>query len=210
MKISSLSLLLKCVTLLIFLSSFTQCKNAKEASSSKLAKNHVVQIVDNHAVLENEDKVFLDGLQDPDQTIFFLLRHAEKLKTPGESNPDLTREGYRRAAKLKSILKGVKLDMVCSTSTMRTLETVRPCAVDQDIPFTTYTPSAQSAFLQNTIREKAGTRVLVVGHSNTIPNALDVLTGTQNQITLTDDDYDNLYVVAVKSDGTTKLFSLKF
>lgn len=195
--------------LFIFCSSCNQTQSAASATD-KSKSNQVIEIVDNHAVLENGDKLLIEGLADDQQTVFFLLRHAEKITTGESRNPDLTKEGYERAERLKKILKKVKLDMICSTDYKRTLETVRASAVDQDVPYTTYTPQAQQIFIKNTLKEKAGSNVLLVGHSNTIPNAVDIATNTKNNIVLTEKDYDNLYVVSVKQDGSAKLLSLKF
>ncbi|HYX19467.1 MAG TPA: histidine phosphatase family protein, partial [Thermoanaerobaculia bacterium] len=51
--------------------------------------------------------------------------------------------------------------------------------------------------------------VLVVGHSNTLPNLLDTL-GVPEKITLGDNEYDNLFVVVPEPGKPTTLLRLRY
>jgi broad specificity phosphatase PhoE len=60
------------------------------------------------------------------------------------------------------------------------------------------------------LRQKhAGDVVLVVGHSNTIPDLLKAL-GCAETISLAPGEYDNLFVVVPKADGSATLIRLKY
>jgi len=51
--------------------------------------------------------------------------------------------------------------------------------------------------------------VLVVGHSNTIPDLLSAF-GCAEKISLAADEYDDLFVVVPKSEGTAALVRLRY
>ncbi|MFN0036058.1 MAG: histidine phosphatase family protein, partial [Saprospiraceae bacterium] len=69
----------------------------------------------------------IEGFNDPETTLFFLVRHAEK-DTTGGSNADLNNIGRGRAAVLPKILKKITISGVYSTETPRTRHTAEPVA----------------------------------------------------------------------------------
>jgi hypothetical protein len=50
---------------------------------------------------------------------------------------------------------------------------------------------------------------LVVGHSNTVPEILKKL-GVQESVSVSDDDFDNLFVVIKAASGEVTLVRLKY
>jgi hypothetical protein len=51
--------------------------------------------------------------------------------------------------------------------------------------------------------------VLIVGHSNTVPSILGRL-GVKESITIADGEFDNLFIVVPKPDGSASLLRLKY
>lgn len=111
----------------------------------------------------------------------YVVRHAEKAWWPTERDLDalqpLSAEGMARAGALAARLKASGIAAVYTSRTTRTLQTGAPLAEVAGLPITsddaTIKPDQMAAFLDR-LREKhaADRAVLLVGHSNTIPELL--------------------------------------
>ncbi|MEZ4931357.1 MAG: hypothetical protein R2788_04395 [Saprospiraceae bacterium] len=53
-------------------------------------------------------------------------------------------------------------------------------------------------------------KILVVGHSNTTPDFINVLTGTNDYPQLPETEYDNLFIVTVLEKGRAEVVQLKY
>lgn len=125
-----------------------------------------------------------------------LVRHGEK----GEgSDPDLTAAGQARAQALAVELKGMKLTRVLATPPKRTQATTQPAAIAAGLTVEPVSleggSAAHIARVAAEVRKaKPGETVLVVGHSNTVPEIARAL-GDTAPVALTDCDYDSLTVI---------------
>ena len=125
---------------------------------------------------------------------FYLIRHAEKLRIDKtERNPKLNENGILRAEKWKQILKNINLDKIYSTNYNRTIETANPTSKSQNIDITIYSPS--NIDYRNFKEVNKGKKVLIVGHSNTIPNFVNELINDQVYAQIDDLNNSNLYIV---------------
>ena len=140
-------------------------------------------------------------------TTFILVRHAE---TTGSGNPSLSLAGQVRAAELARILESVDLQAVYASNYARTTQTGAPSATAKGLTVQIYDPLEPDPFADNIIATYGGKAVLVVGHSNTIPALLNVLTGGNNFANLAETEYDNLYVVSVVQKGLSNVVQLKY
>ncbi|HKH45060.1 MAG TPA: phosphoglycerate mutase family protein [Thermoanaerobaculia bacterium] len=116
----------------------------------------------------------------------WLVRHAEKME-PWDQDLDalqpLSREGAARAEALADRLKDAGIAAIYTSRTARTIATAEPLAERGKIPLTAddaTTRSSELPPLLARLRERhAGDRaVLIVGHSNTIPQILVQLGAT--------------------------------
>ena len=103
--------------------------------------------------------------------IIYVTRHAEK--GADGKDPELTAQGLARAATVARLLGKAGIGAVFSTPTKRTQQTAQPLA----------------------------TPVLVVGHSNTVPELVRLLGGAV-VAPVGDNEYDRLYQLIVAADGT--------
>jgi broad specificity phosphatase PhoE len=112
----------------------------------------------------------------------YLVRHAEKAAFwPADRDLDafqpLSAAGMARAEALASRLKAAGIAAVYTSRTSRTLATGAPLAEGTGVPLVaadaTIKPDEMAAFLAR-LREKhvADKAVLIVGHSNTLPDLL--------------------------------------
>ncbi len=140
-------------------------------------------------------------------TNYFLVRHAEK-QVDGTKNPHLTKEGVKRAEELASILKYYKIDLVFSTDYYRTKETAKPIAEANDIIITSYHPFKLD--FEKFLSDTKGKNVVIVGHSNTIPDFVNKLIKEEKYKELSEKIYGNLYVVTINKKGSISDLVLNF
>lgn len=135
---------------------------------------------------------------------YYVVRHAEKAgntgNTPGMSspnNPPLAAAGEQRAQALKETLKDAKIDHIFSTNTLRTMNTAEPLRAQRSLTTENYGPMPDSAFIQKLKSLKKN--VLVVGHSNTVDDIVNGLTGKKTiPGDLQDSEYSNLYIITYR------------
>jgi broad specificity phosphatase PhoE len=137
-------------------------------------------------------------------TTYFLIRHAEKVReNPSDKNPDLNERGFQRAENWKNVLKHVSIDVIYSTNYSRTLNTAEPIAKNFNLKPIIYNPSKINFDLFQT--ENEGKNVLIVGHSNTIPQFVNGFIKHQKYPEMDDDEFSHLYIVTIKGNQVTDL-----
>lgn len=144
------------------------------------------------------------------QLTVILVRHAEKAAAPA-ADPPLTAEGETRARDLWEAVKDAGISAVITTQYTRTVATGKPTAAALHVVPEVVNASG-AAHAQNVAaaaRKHAGHTVLVVGHSNTIPDIIAAL-GAKRPPAICDSEYDNLYIVTIAADGTAGLIRSKF
>jgi len=138
---------------------------------------------------------------------YYVVRHAEKAIVTRDSsgytpsNPPLSEAGQVRAIVLREELKKAHIGSIFSTNYHRTISTAKPLSVELgDLAIQIYSPSKDSldALMARVkaIRKKS---VLIVGHSNTVDDIVNKLTGETNiPGDLNESQYDNLYIIRKK------------
>ena len=130
---------------------------------------------------------------------YYVVRHAEKAAQAANMTSDvpLSDAGQQRALALREVLKDKKIDSIFSTNTIRTRTTAQPTADLFKASIATYGPMPNAEFIARLRAIKKN--VLVVGHSNTVDDIVNGLTGQKSVAgDLTDSQYDNLYVIRIK------------
>ena len=122
------------------------------------------------------------------QPTVFVVRHAERAdggttNTMMGNDPELSEAGHARAAALAATLKDAGVMAIYATEFKRTQQTAAPLAKALGITVTTVSSKDTPALLE---RIKAATgNVLVVGHSNSIPDVVKGL-GVASPVTVGD------------------------
>ena len=125
---------------------------------------------------------------------FYLIRHAEKVRTnKSDRDPALNENGIVRALKWKDYFIDKGISKIYSTNYMRTLQTVKP--LQEEIGLNTILYSPSNIDYKDFISSNKGEIVLVVGHSNTIPNFVNELINDQVYTQIDDLNNSNLYIV---------------
>ena len=141
-------------------------------------------------------------------TTFIMVRHAET--TGSGSNPNLSVDGQSRATRLSQMLAKVNLNAIYSSNFNRTMQTAQPAATAKGITVTTYDPFAPAALVDQALLSFPKGAVLVVGHSNTIPDMLNEMVGSNMFSDISENEYDNLFVVHVSTLGESTVTHLKY
>lgn len=152
--------------------------------------------------------------------VVFMVRHAEravaapagataaeKPMTAASDDPPLSIPGHERAVRLAAILRSADVRHVFTTEYLRTRQTAVPTADARHLEIVAI-PAKDPDALLTKIRQATG-NVLVVGHSNTIPDLLKAL-GIKDDITIAEAEYDNLFVVIRSEAGEPSLVRLRY
>jgi len=141
-------------------------------------------------------------------TTVILTRHAEKSTTP-EEDPALTAAGKERADFLVRMLEKSGVNAIYSSQYARTRLTAEPLSRRLGVPVETVDAATTNKLVASILSKHAGGTVVVVCHSNTLPEIVQALGG--GKIPEIDDlDYDNLYIVTVYEKGHASVLRLKY
>ncbi len=138
-------------------------------------------------------------------TIYF-VRHAEKVTSDlKDKDPALTIQGQKRANNLAWLLQHANIEVIYSTDYKRTQQTAAPLAQQRQLAVKSYDPRDLKNWLDALKTTQHNT--LVVGHSNTTPQAVSYL--TKNPVkSLTEKDYGDVYQVIIEGE-TVKMTQFK-
>jgi len=145
----------------------------------------------------------LPGLAAAEPGAIYLVRHAEKAAEG--KDPELTPQGQARAQQLAAILRRAGITAIFSTPTVRTQQTAAPLAQRTGLAVQLYDPRTPKALVEK-VRALTGA-VVVVGHSNTLPELVKLFGGAPGADIL-DDEFDRLYLLLPGADGQVKTILL--
>jgi phosphohistidine phosphatase SixA len=142
-------------------------------------------------------------------TTIVIVRHAEKA-SDDPSDPSLSPAGLRRAQALVAALDGAAVSAIYSTPFKRTRTTAEAVAKRFMVPITIRPASTGAAEMVREILAKdAGKTVLIVGHSNTVPELVRAFSN-RNISPLTENEYDRLLIIVRPSSGSARLFQTRY
>lgn len=120
----------------------------------------------------------------------YVTRHYD---TPaGARDPDLLPPGKARAEALARWFKGKKLKAIYVSDFKRTRQTAAPLATERGITPDVYDPRDTPAIVARARAAKAP--VLIVGHSNTVPDIVQQL-GGERPADLQHEDFGDVWTV---------------
>jgi broad specificity phosphatase PhoE len=145
----------------------------------------------------------LPGLAAAEPSAIYLVRHGEKLT--GSSDPELSPQGQARARAIAAILHRAGITAIFSTPTLRTRQTAAPLAQQTGLTVQAYEPGTPKALVEK-VRGLSGA-VVVVGHSNTLPELVKLFGGAPGA-EIADDEFDRLYQLLPGADGRVRTILL--
>lgn len=178
------------ILIITILSFFTFCneQKGKDRDLENSSENEMVETIN-----ESDPQSY--------KATYYLIRHAEKVRTDANNqDPSLATNGMLRAARWATYFEPIKLDAIYVTKYIRTQQTVSPLAHQKMISTKLYDPN--TIYSEEFLKETSGKNVLIVGHSNTIPNLVNKLINEEKFTEM--DDNDNATLFKVTLDGNNK------
>ncbi|SMG27691.1 SixA phosphatase family protein [Arenibacter troitsensis] len=152
---------------------------------------------------KEDPKLPLENAEDSISTFYF-IRHAEKDRSDPENiDPELNQDGLGRAIRWAEVFDPVALDAIYITDFERTAMTAAPTSVKKEITPQYYDPKA--LIIEEFKNLNLGKNVLIVGHSNTTPEFVNLMLGEEKYEHM--DDYDNssLFIVRIINGKATDI-----
>ena len=147
------------------------------------------------------------GVARAQQTLIF-VRHAERADAGAPSamstapaDPLLSALGQARAERLAMMLRDSGIKAIYATEFHRTQDTAAPLASKLHLTVQTVPASDTAALVAKIKGDHARDVVLVVGHSNTLPDAIKAFGGPP--VTIGDQEYDAIFVLNPASGTLT-------
>ncbi len=140
--------------------------------------------------------------QEPAGPSFYVMRHLHA--TPGTSDPELTEEGQRQSRLLPGFFELDKPAAIYVSNTRRAQQTAAPLAQSLGLTPKLYDP-ANTPGLVLAVQAEQGS-ILIVGHSNTVPDIVAALGGARPPAIAHDQFGDIWHVHGYKRD--TQQFKL--
>jgi phosphohistidine phosphatase SixA len=139
----------------------------------------------------------------PGSTTVYLVRHAEKnMDNPKEVDPSISAAGQARARALATRLGAAGVEAIFTSQFKRTQETAEPLAAaigvtPEVVPAGRIgdTDSALAAIFRH-----RGKKVVIVGHSKSIPPIIEALGGPK-MADICENQYSNLFIVFLPPEG---------
>jgi broad specificity phosphatase PhoE len=126
---------------------------------------------------------------DPPTTLL-IVRHAER---DGRQDA-LTAAGLARAAQLVHVGERAGVTAVYHSDTVRTRDTAQPLAKALGLTAMERPATAMTSLVSEILEQHGGETVLVVGHSNTVPQIIGEAGGPMLD-NIGEDEFDNLFVL---------------
>lgn len=140
-------------------------------------------------------------------TTVILIRHAERLATPGNNDPHLSTAGKSRAKLLLHVLGQAKVSAIYTSEFIRTKETAQPLAAA--LGLSPIEARKAEDIKTDILLNHAGKTVLVVGHTNTVPEVIQLF-GDNSGHEIDDSEFDNMFVATVLGEDRVRVIRLKY
>ncbi|HEV8308955.1 MAG TPA: phosphoglycerate mutase family protein [Methylomirabilota bacterium] len=152
----------------------------------------------------------VSGLVAEAQQAVFVVRHAERQDDSQDSA--LSEAGVRRAELLASLLKDAGITAIYVSDLQRTIKTAEPLAKALKIEMkrvAQYEDKDMDTLVAALRSRHAQDRVLIVGHSNTMPALMKGL-GDPDGLKLGRDEYNLLLLLVPRGDARPAVLRLRF
>ena len=134
--------------------------------------------------------------QTEEKTTIYLIRHCEK--EAGSADPELSEKGKLRAENWKNYFDELPIDSFYTTATKRTATTCSIIADSKKKEIQFYNHNDFS--LNEIIKIHQGKTLLIVGHSNTLPNLINTFLEEEFYSLISENEYGSLYIITIQGE----------
>lgn len=132
-------------------------------------------------------------LQAQETTTIYLIRHAEKANALHDT--ELSEAGKERAQKWSAYFSNKGIASIYATPYKRTNATVAQLAEKLHLEINSYNPAQLD--LKTISEVYKGKAVLIVGHSNTLPNHVNKLLNAEKYREIDEVEFGTLYTITI-------------
>jgi phosphohistidine phosphatase SixA len=152
------------------------------------------------------------SIAEAQQTVIF-VRHAERADggagaqpsqpgmTAAPADPLLSAAGEARAARLATMLADAGITAIYTTEFRRTQDTAKPLAAKLGLKPQVTVANDPVALVTRVKAEQPKGVVLIVSHSNRVPDAIKAFGG--REVKIADDDYSGIYILTPATGALT-------
>lgn len=141
------------------------------------------------------------------QRAVVIVRHAEKQTEGNEPEVPLSEAGKARAERLAALLSDAGVTAIYATDTVRARKTAEPLAKALQIEIKIY--ASREPLAQRLRREHPAGVVLVVGHSNTVPELLAAL-GHPEEVRIASGEFDKVFLLVPDKERPPAVLRLRY
>jgi len=150
-----------------------------------------------------------DAGRDTTATTVILVRHAEKVTHPPGGDAGLDTKGIVRAQELKRVLADAGIQAIYASQFGRARLTAAPLAESLHDSVRTYDANRNDLLAARIHREHRGQTILVVGHTDSIAEFFEQLTGARlNEGSAI--AYDRMFVITLLAGGRHTVTRLRY
>jgi broad specificity phosphatase PhoE len=141
-------------------------------------------------------------------TTVILIRHGERnAPTPSNPDPHLDAAGKARAKSLIHVFGQSGIKAIYRSHFARAKETAQPLATHLGLAAIEMDEALQ--IRNDILSNHTGQTVLVIGHSDTVPDVINGLVAGNLPI-INDSEFDNMFVVKIFGQGRASMTRLKY
>jgi broad specificity phosphatase PhoE len=144
----------------------------------------------------------------PGPTTVVLIRHADVVQPPLTGDDPLTPAGQARAVALCDLLQDAGVGAIYTSDRLRTKQTAAPLAARRGLTPVVWTGTS-AGLAADLLAHHRGSTVLVVGHSNTVPEIAAALGRTWPGV-IGPTSFDNLLWMSIPTRGRKSLHHLHY
>ena len=126
-------------------------------------------------------------------TNLYLVRHAERLNSTTDS--PLSALGFQRAEALRTTLSDKSIDSIFVSTYLRTQQTAYPLCKALSKNYVVYSTDTIEQFAQH-LKLIKGKNILVVGHSNTIPQMVSTI--ADQTVSIPENVFNKMFIINIK------------
>jgi phosphohistidine phosphatase SixA len=138
----------------------------------------------------------------------YLVSHAEK-ENPNDANSALSQKGFEKANDLRDYFSNIPLQLINVSNFISTQQTAEPTAIAKGLRARQFDQQTQTTDGLNVMLVEFGAlstgNILVVGHTNSIPYLIKAFCDIDIN-PIAEDDYDNLFRIAISENGAKYFF----
>lgn len=153
-----------------------------------------------HADLSDTAVAAITEESESNTTQIYFLRHAEQIDIGIEDSP-LSEVGKLHADYWKTVFQNIQFDRVYATKYVRNTKTAEIITAGTALRLELYSP--MSFEVRKLIAQFQGQKVLIIGHSNTIPDMVNRLINETRYSSMPHDNYNLVFIVTVNKNGDT-------